>query len=181
MKAIVMAGGEGTRLRPLTCAVPKPMVTILDKPMLEYTLEHLLSHDIYSAALTLGYLPDVVTDHFKQHQPRGIKLSFFIEDVPLGTAGSVKNASSFIDGTFLITSGDALTDIDLTQAAFAHRQSGAKATIVLKRMGNPQGYGVVITDQEGTVKRFVEKPGWEDVFSDTVNTGLYILEPEVLE
>ena len=181
MKAIVMAGGEGTRLLPLTCDMPKPMATILDKPMLVYTLEHLLSHGIYSAALTLGYLPGVVTDYFEQNPQRGCELSYFVEDVPLGTAGSVKNAASFVDGTFLITSGDALTDIDLTQAAYAHSQSGAMATIVLKRMGNPQGYGVVITASDGTVQRFVEKPGWEDVFSDTVNTGLYILEPDVLE
>lgn len=181
MKAIVMAGGEGTRLRPLTCAVPKPMVPILDKPMLEYTIEHLLAHGITQAALTLGYLPTVITGYFDAHRPKRMELSYYIEDVPLGTAGSVKNAASFVDGTFLILSGDALTDIDLTQAVGAHKQSGAKATIVLKRMGDPQGYGVVITAKDGTVERFVEKPGWEDVFSDAINTGLYILEPEVLE
>ena len=181
MKAIVMAGGEGTRLRPLTCAVPKPMVPILDKPMLEYTLEHLLNHGITQAALTLGYLPTVVTNYFDEHRPKRMELDYYIEDVPLGTAGSVKNAASFVDGTFLILSGDALTDIDLTQAVSEHKKSGAKATIVLKRMGDPQGYGVVITSKDGTVERFVEKPGWEDVFSDAINTGLYILEPEVLE
>lgn len=181
MKAIVMAGGEGTRLRPLTCAVPKPMVEILDKPMLEYTLEHLLTHDIHEAALTLAYHPSVITEYFDAHRPQSIELSYFIEDAPLGTAGSVKNAASFVDGTFLILSGDALTDIDLTQAASAHAQSGSIATIVLKKMGNPQGYGVVITDEDNMVERFVEKPGWEDVFSDTINTGLYLLEPEALE
>ncbi len=110
-----------------------------------------------------------------------MELTYYIEDQPLGTAGSVKNAQNFIDGRFVILSGDALTDIDLKHAVSAHAQSGAKATIVLKRMGNPQGLGVVITAPDGTVKRFVEKPGWEDVFSDAVNTGLYILEPEVID
>ncbi len=181
MKAIVMAGGEGTRLRPLTCAVPKPMVTLLDKPMLVYTTEHLLRHGISEMALTLGYLPSVVTDWFEENKPQNVHMEYYIEDVPLGTAGSVKNAAPFIDGTFLIVSGDALTDIDLTAAVQAHRQGGALATIVLKRMGSPLEYGVVITADDGGVERFVEKPGWEDVFSDTVNTGIYVLEPEVLD
>jgi mannose-1-phosphate guanylyltransferase/phosphomannomutase len=181
MKAIVMAGGEGTRLRPLTCAVPKPMVTLLDKPMLAYVTEHLLRHGISEMALTLGYLPSVVTNWFEENKPQNTHMEFFIEDVPLGTAGSVKNAAPFIDGTFLIVSGDALTDIDLTAAVQAHKAGGAMATIVLKRLGSPLEYGVVITSDDGGVERFVEKPGWEDVFSDTVNTGIYVLEPEVLD
>ena len=181
MKAIVMAGGEGTRLRPLTCAVPKPMVTLLDKPMLAYVTEHLLRHGISQMALTLGYLPSVVTDWFEDNKPQNVHMEFFVEDVPLGTAGSVKNAAPFIDDTFLIVSGDALTDIDLTAAVQAHKAGGAMATIVLKRLGSPLEYGVVITSDEGGVERFVEKPGWEDVFSDTVNTGIYVLEPEVLD
>ena len=181
MKAIVMAGGEGTRLRPLTCAVPKPMVTLLDKPMLAYVTEHLLRHGVDEMALTLGYLPSVVTGWFEENKPVNVHMEFFIEDVPLGTAGSVKNAAPFIDGTFLIVSGDALTDIDLTAAVQAHKAGGAMATIVLKRLGSPLEYGVVITAGDGGVERFVEKPGWEDVFSDTVNTGIYVLEPEVLD
>ena len=181
MKAIVMAGGEGTRLRPLTCAVPKPMVTLLDKPMLEFTTEHLLHHGISEMALTLGYLPSVITDWFESQRPPNVHVEYFIEDVPLGTAGSVKNAASFIDGTFIVISGDALTDIDLTAAVQAHKAGRAKATIVLKRMGNPLEYGVVIASDDGGVERFVEKPGWEDVFSDTINTGIYVLEPEVLD
>ena len=181
MKAIVMAGGEGTRLRPLTCAVPKPMVTLLDKPMLSYVTEHLLRHGISEMAMTLGYLPSVITDWFEENKPQNAHIEYYIEDVPLGTAGSVKNAAPFIDDTFLIVSGDALTDIDLTSAVQAHKEGGALATIVLKRLGSPLEYGVVITSDDGGVERFVEKPGWEDVFSDTVNTGIYVLEPEVLE
>lgn len=181
MKAIVMAGGEGTRLRPLTCGTPKPMVPLLDRPMLDYVIEHLLRFGITEMALTLGYQPAVITGYFEDHAPKGAAIEYYIEDRPLGTAGSVKNAAPFADGTLFIVSGDALTDIDMAQAAQAHRRSGAQATIVLKRMGNPSGYGVVITDADGFVERFVEKPGWEDVFSDTINTGLYVLEPEVLE
>lgn len=181
MKAIVMAGGGGKRLRPLTCSVPKPMVKILDRPMLDYTLEHLFAHGFSDAALTLGFLPAVITDYFEQHKINGMSISYYIEDVPLGTAGGVKNAAPFVDGTFLVISGDALTDIDLTKMAAEHKQSGAKATIALKKMGNPQGYGIVITDKDGYVERFVEKPGWEDVFSDAINTGIYMLEPEVLD
>lgn len=179
MKAIVMAGGEGTRLRPLTCAVPKPMVPLLDKPMLEYTVEHLLHHGISEMAFTLMYKPQVITDYFMDWPTASIE--FYLEDTPLGTAGSVKNASAFVDGTFLIISGDALTDIDVNKAAEMHRQRGAKATIVLKKKGTPLEYGVVIVGNDGRVERFVEKPGWEDVFSDTINTGIYILDPDVLD
>jgi mannose-1-phosphate guanylyltransferase/phosphomannomutase len=181
MKAIVMAGGEGTRLRPLTCAVPKPMVPLLDKPMLEYAVEHLLRFGVTDIAFTLGYKPAVITDWFADHTPSGARVEFFIEDTPLGTAGSVKNASAFVDGTFLVFSGDALTDIDISAAAEYHKRNRASATIVLKRMGNPLEYGVVISGEDGGVERFVEKPGWEDVFSDAINTGIYILEPQVLD
>ncbi len=192
MKAIVMAGGEGTRLRPLTCAVPKPMVPLLDKPMLEYAVEHLLRYGITDMAFTLGYKPSVITGYFEDYKPKEAHIEYFIEDTPLGTAGSVKNAAAFIDGAFLVFSGDALTDINIAAAADFHRQSGASVTIVLKKMGNPLEYGVVITGSPksdfgsgpvlgGGVERFVEKPGWEDVFSDTINTGIYIIEPEVLD
>lgn len=181
MKAIVMAGGEGTRLRPLTCSLPKPMVPLLDKPMLEYAIEHLLRFGITDMAFTLGYKPAVITDWVQDHAPLGAHIECFIEDTPLGTAGSVKNAAAFVDGGFLVFSGDALTDIDISAAAEFHKRNGAAATIVLKRMGNPLEYGVVISGSEGGVERFVEKPGWEDVFSDTINTGIYILEPKVLE
>ena len=155
MRAIVMAGGEGTRLRPLTCGVPKPMVTLLDKPMIEYTVELLLRHGIRDMAFTLMYKPSVITSYFENYSKANI--SYFVEDEPLGTAGSVKNAAGFVDGQVLIISGDALTDIDLTRAAEYHRQSGAKATIVLKKMGRPLEYGVVISGDDGSVERFVEK------------------------
>ena len=185
MKAIVMAGGEGTRLRPITCCVPKPMVRLLDKPLTEYTVEHLIRHGIRDMAFTLMYMPNTVIEYFEDYKNANIE--YFIEDEPLGTAGSVKNASAFIQGEnhtaapFLVISGDALCDIDISEAALFHERSGAKATIVLKKIGVPLEYGVVISDDDGSVERFLEKPGWEDVFSDTVNTGIYILSPEVLD
>jgi len=179
MKAIVMAGGEGTRLKPLTCCMPKPMVRLLDKPLVEYTVEHLEKHGIVDLAFTLMYMPSSIIGYFDGR--KGVNIEYYIENEPLGTAGSVKNASGFVDGAFLIISGDALCDIDVTDAAVFHKNTGATATIILKKMGEPLEYGVVISNGDGRVERFLEKPGWEDVFSDTVNTGIYILEPEVLE
>jgi mannose-1-phosphate guanylyltransferase/phosphomannomutase len=157
------------------------MVPLLGKPMLEYAIEHLLRFGVTDMAFTLGYKPSVITEYFTDHAPKEAHIEYYIEDTPLGTAGSVKNASAFIDGAFLVFSGDALTDIDISAAAEYHRRNAAAATIVLKRMGNPLEYGVVISGSEGGVERFVEKPGWEDVFSDTINTGIYILDPSVLE
>jgi len=158
MRAIVMAGGEGTRLRPLTCGVPKPMVSLLSKPMIEYTVEHLLRHGIREMAFTLMYKPSVITDYFDGYQNASI--TYFVENEPLGTAGSVQNAAGFVDGRVLIISGDALTDIDIGEAITHHERSGAKATIVLKKMGRPLEYGVVISDDGGNIERFVEKPCW---------------------
>jgi mannose-1-phosphate guanylyltransferase/phosphomannomutase len=181
LKVIIMAGGEGARLRPLTCDRPKPMVPVMDRPMMEYIIELLKAHNLTDIGVTLQYLPQAIKDHFADGADFGVKLRYFIEDKPLGTAGSVKNASSFLNETFLVISGDALTDFDLDRAIDFHRRKGALATLVLTSVENPLEYGVVITDQEGRIKRFLEKPGWGEVFSDTVNTGIYILEPEVLD
>lgn len=180
MKAVVMAGGEGTRLRPLTCNVPKPMVPVMDKPVIDYTFHLLKQHGITDVAVTLHYLPTVIQDYFGDGSSWGIKLRYFIEKTPLGTAGSVKNAEEFLDETFLVISGDALTDFPLSEAIAFHRARGALATIVLTRVDSPLEYGLVLTDRQGRIYRFLEKPSWGEVFSDTVNTGIYILEPEVL-
>ena len=181
MKAVIMAGGEGTRLRPVTCGIPKPMVPVLNKPVMEYTLELLKKHNITDVAATLAYFPAVITDYFGNGGDFGIKLKYYIEHTPLGTGGSVKNAEDFLDDTFIIISGDALTDIDLDKAVKFHREKGSKATLVLKRVSIPLEYGVVITDENGKITSFMEKPSWGEVFSDTINTGIYILEPEVLD
>ncbi|WP_248929961.1 sugar phosphate nucleotidyltransferase [Paenibacillus hamazuiensis] len=180
MKAVIMAGGKGTRLRPLTCHIPKPMVPLLSKPCMEYIIELLRDHGITDIAVTVQYLPDVIRDYFGDGREFGVNLHYFEETAPLGTAGSVKNAEPFLDERFIVISGDALTDFDLTQATRFHEQNGALSTLVLTKVSHPLEYGVVMTGPDGKVIRFLEKPSWGEVFSDTVNTGIYILEPEVL-
>ena len=181
MKAVVMAGGEGSRLRPLTIHRPKPLVPVGNKPIMGHVLELLKRHGIEEVVATVHYLANEVQSAFGDGSDYGLSLSYSIEDSPLGTAGSVKQAESQLaDGTFLILSGDALTDCDLSAALSFHRDKGSLATLVLSRVASPLEYGVVITDDEGRIQRFLEKPSWSEVFSDTVNTGIYILEPEVL-
>ncbi|MGE5557131.1 MAG: sugar phosphate nucleotidyltransferase [Bacillota bacterium] len=179
MKAVIMAGGKGTRLRPLTCNVPKPMVPILNLPMMEYILGLLAKHGFNEIYVTLHYLAEQIEQYFGAGTKRGLSIRYFTENTPLGTAGSVKNLESFLNDTFLVVSGDALTDIDLTEAFEFHRQKSSMATLLLKSVKNPLEYGVVITLKDGLIARFLEKPAWSEVFSDTVNTGIYILEPEI--
>lgn len=180
MKAVIMAGGEGSRLRPLTCNRPKPMVPIVNKPVMEHIIELLKKYGIRDIAVTLQYMPENIKDYFGDGSEFGVNLKYFTEDVPLGTAGSVKNAEEFLDETFIVISGDALTDINLNKALEFHKESGAIATLVLKKVESPIEYGVVVTDKIGKITRFLEKPSWGEVFSDTVNTGIYVLDPEVL-
>lgn len=181
MKAIIMAGGEGSRLRPLTCDLPKPMVPIMNKPIMEHIIDLLKSHGITEIGVTLMYLPQKIKDYFGNGSSFGVKLHYFTEDTPLGTAGSVKNAESFLDETFIVISGDSLTNMNLFDAIEYHNKKASKATLVLTKVDVPLEYGVVITDKTGSITGFLEKPSWGEVFSDTVNTGTYILEPEVLK
>ena len=181
IKAIIMAGGEGTRLRPLTSTIPKPMLPLLNKPVMEYIIELLKKHNITEIGVTLAYLPKVIEDYFGDGKEFGVNLHYFTEDKPLGTAGSVKNAASFIDEDFIIISGDGLCDFDLTRAIRFHSKKDALATIVTTNVPEPLSYGVIISDDSGKITRFLEKPSWSEVFSDTVNTGIYILKKEVLD
>lgn len=181
MKAVIMAGGEGSRLRPLTCGLPKPLVPVLNRPIMHYIINLLKKHRFSDIGVTLQYMPEEIRNHFGNGSEYGVSLSYYVEETPLGTAGSVKNAASFLDRTFMVISGDALTDFDLSRAMEFHREKGSMATLVLTRVAIPLEYGVVITGRDGKVARFLEKPGWGEVFSDTVNTGIYILEPEVLD
>jgi mannose-1-phosphate guanylyltransferase/phosphomannomutase len=181
MKAVIMAGGKGTRLRPLTCNKPKPMVPLLNRPCMAYTIDLLKKHGIQEIAVTLQYLPEIIRDHFGDGSEYGVNIHYFEETVPLGTAGSVKNAEDFLDDTFIVISGDALTDFDLRAAIDYHRTKRALGTIVLTRVDAPLEYGVVITRENGVIERFLEKPSWGEVFSDTVNTGIYIFDRSVLE
>ena len=176
-----MAGGEGTRLRPLTCDCPKPMIQLMQRPVMQYALALLKQHGIADIAATLGYLPDAIRDYFGEGDDFGVALRYTTETAPLGTAGGVKQAQRFLDETFVVLSGDGVTDLDITDAVAFHRRRGALATLVLKRADNPLDYGVVLTEADGRVRSFHEKPDWSDVISDTVNTGIYILEPEVLD
>lgn len=181
MIGVVMAGGEGSRLRPLTLGRPKPMVPVLDKPCIEHIFELLKTHGITEVVVTVHYMAGVIQDYFGDGADFGLKIHYAIEETPLGTAGSVKNAQHLLNQPFLVISGDALTDIDLTEVVRYHKEKGSKATLVLVRVANPLEYGVVITDDSGAIQRFLEKPSWGEVFSDTVNTGIYVLEPETLD
>ena len=179
MKAIIMAGGEGSRLRPLTCDCPKPMMRLLDRPVMEYALKLLKKHGVREAAVTLGYLPDAIVDFFGDGGDWGLSLRYYTERAPLGTAGGVRQAADFLDETFCVLSGDGVTDLDLSAALAFHREHGALATMVLTRVPDPMEYGLVIPAADGRVRAFVEKPGPGEAISDTVNTGIYILEPEI--
>ncbi|HUY54887.1 MAG TPA: sugar phosphate nucleotidyltransferase [Candidatus Nanopelagicaceae bacterium] len=181
MKAVVMAGGEGSRLRPLTSRRPKPLVPVVGRPCLEHVLRLLRRHGITEVVITLQYLGASIRNYFGDGAELGMHLEYAVEDRPLGTAGSVKNAGPLLDGTFLVISGDSLTDIDLSQALAFHRERSSQATIVLSKVGNPLEYGVVVTGADGRIERFLEKPSWGEVFSDQVNTGIYVIEPEVLD
>ena len=181
MQAVIMAGGEGSRLRPLTSNMPKPMLPIVKRPMMEHILLLLRQNGVTDVIATVQFLSSVIRNYFGDGSDLGVSLSYATEDVPLGTAGSVLGARDFLSGPFLVVSGDALTDVDLGDVVEFHRKRGAAATLVLKHMKDPLEFGIVMTDADGRVQRFLEKPTWGQVFSDTINTGIYVLEPEVLD
>jgi mannose-1-phosphate guanylyltransferase/phosphomannomutase len=180
MKAVVMAGGQGTRLRPLTSNQPKPMLPIVGEPMMQHILRLLRRHGFTDVVVTVQFLASVIRNFFGDGSDLDLSLSYATEEKPLGTAGSVKNAESFLDDTFLVISGDAVTDIDLEEVVRFHKDRGAAVTVTLKRVPDPLEFGIVITAEDGRIERFLEKPGWGEVFSDQINTGIYVLEPEVL-
>jgi mannose-1-phosphate guanylyltransferase/phosphomannomutase len=181
MQAVIMAGGFGTRLRPLTCNVPKPMAPMANKPMLSHIIHLLKTHKFTDLTMLLYYQPDVITSYFGDGAKMGVKIRYLRPEADLGTAGSVKYAQKHINEPFVVISGDVLTDFDLSKAVEFHRKKKAAATMVLTRVANPLQFGVVITDPEGRIERFLEKPSWGEVFSDTINTGIYVLEPSVFE
>lgn len=178
-----MAGGEGTRLRPLTSLLPKPMVPIVNQPVMEHILGLVKHHGINEVVATLAFMPHVIEDYFGRGDEWGMSVEYAIEETPLGTAGSIKNAQALLTGDepFLVISGDALTDIDLTSLVAFHRSKEAAVTIALKSVPDPLDFGVVITDEDGRIERFLEKPTWGQVFSDRINTGIYVIEPWVLD
>jgi len=176
-----MAGGEGSRLRPLTINRPKPMVPIVNQPCLGHIFDLLKRHGIEDSFVTLQYLASVIQDSYGDGGSVGMRLRYSIEESPLGTGGSVRQLAGDLDGTFIVISGDALTDIDLSKVIAFHKERGAAVTLTLVHVPNPLEYGVVITEPDGRIRKFLEKPSWGEVFSDTINTGIYVIEPRVLE
>lgn len=183
MKAVIMAGGEGTRLRPLTSLRPKPMVPIVNQPVMEHIIGLVKHHGVCEIVATLAFMPRVIQDYFGAGEEWGVRIDYAVEETPLGTAGSVKNAAHLLDADepFIVISGDAITDIDLSEVLAFHRSRGGAVTIALKSVPDPLDFGVVVTAEDGLVERFLEKPTWGQVFSDTINTGIYIVEPWVLD
>ena len=182
MKAVVMAGGEGSRLRPMTANQPKPLLPVANRPIMEHGLRLLRRHGFDETVVTVQFLASMVRTHFGDGEDLGMRLTYATEATPLGTAGSVRNAREALrDDAFLVMSGDALTDIDLGELVRAHRRTGALVTVCLTRVPDPLEFGIVIQAEDGRVERFLEKPTWGQVFSDTVSTGIYVMEPEVFD
>ena len=176
-----MAGGEGTRLRPLTSRQPKPMLPVANRPMMEHVVDLLRRHGFEDIVVTLAFLPDAIQSYFGDGAEFGVKMAYVIEERPLGTAGSVANARQHLDDRFLVISGDVITDIDLERIVDAHVEQDATVTIALTPVEDPLEFGIVITREDGSIERFLEKPTWGQVFTDTINTGIYVVEPEVLD
>ena len=182
MKAVVMAGGFGTRIQPLTNSRPKPMLPIMNKPMMEHTMMTLKDLGITEFIVLLYFKPEIIKEHFGDGSDFGIKITYVVPDEDYGTAGAVKLAQEYIgDDNFIIISGDLVTDFDFQKIFDYHAEKKSKLTITLTSVDNPLEFGVVIADEEGKIEKFLEKPSWGEVFSDTINTGIYIIEPEILE
>ena len=182
MKAILLVGGIGTRLRPLTLKTPKPVVPIFDRPFLAYQLEALAQiSEIDEVILSLNYRPDRIEDSLRAEESFPFKIRYVVEPTPLGTAGAVRYAKQYIDDSILVFNGDVLAQLDLADVLDKHRQQNARATIVLTQIDDPTAYGLVETDFEGNVKRFLEKPESSHIASNTINAGIYVLESDTLD
>jgi NDP-sugar pyrophosphorylase family protein len=182
MRAILLAGGKGTRLRPLTLHTPKPIVPIFDRPFLQYQIDLLRQvPEIDEVVLSLNYQPGRIEEVFGDGAAAGVRLEYMVEPTPLGTGGAIKFAAGRDRGEPLVVfNGDVLTAVDLPQVIALHRQRRARATIVLTPVDNPSAYGLVETDEDGNVRQFLEKPSPDQIRSDTINAGIYVLEPETL-
>lgn len=180
MKAIVLSGGKGTRLEPLTLTTPKALVPVLNTPFLEYVIRNLANQQIKESVLALGHLSQPIADHLSNGTRLGAKLYYSFEDTPLGSAGAAKKAEKYLGETFLVFNGDNFIDVDFAAMSALHKEKKAKVTILLTRVDNPTAYGLVETDSSGRVRRFLEKPKPEEVTTDTVNAGAWLVEPEVM-
>lgn len=181
MKAVILVGGEGTRLRPLSCNTPKPMLSLANKPFLEYLIELLKKHSVKEIILSSYYLVDSIKAHFGEGSKFDVSISYVVEDFPLGTGGAIKNVEKFIDNTFVVFNGDVLTDLNIGDLISYHFKNKAKATIALTSVEDPTLYGLVELNPNGAIARFLEKPSWDQVTSNLINAGTYVLEPAVLD
>jgi mannose-1-phosphate guanylyltransferase len=182
MKAILLAGGKGTRLRPLTVHTPKPIVPIFNRPFLYYQIDLLRQvPEIDEVILSLNYQPRRIEEIFGEGEGLGLKLRYVVEPMPLGTAGAVRYAGDSLTESVVVFNGDVLTEVDLRAVLKLHRERKAKATIVLTPVDNPRAYGLVEADRDGNIQRFLEKPGEDEITCNTINAGIYILEPDTFD
>jgi mannose-1-phosphate guanylyltransferase/phosphomannomutase len=187
MKAVIIAGGLGTRLRPLTYNIPKPIVPVANRPFVLHQIDLLVQHGIKEIILNLHYLMENIKKVLDDGKKMGVKIHYSIEEHPLGTAGAVKNAEEYFDDEpLLVFNGDVLTDINLTQIIEFHQKTGARVTLTLTRVEDPTAYGLILTNRDGVVTHFIEKPSWEQLANlstlgpaDTINAGIYVLDPKV--
>ena len=180
MRAVILAGGEGTRLRPLTLSIPKPVVPVVDRPFLRHQLDLLDQAGITDVVFSLAYRPERIEAVFGDGRAHGKRIRYAVEDTPLGTGGAVKNAEPHLDDVTVVFNGDVLTDVDLAEVVRGHRASGAAATIVLTPVPNPAAYGLVELDTGSRVTRFIEKPDPSQITTDTINAGIYVLQTSTL-
>ncbi len=181
MKAMIMAAGVGSRLEPLTCNIPKPMVPVVNRPAMEHIINLLVKNKINEVAANLWYLPEKIQSYFGNGNHFGVKLHYSVEKALMGTAGGVRKLASFLNETFVVISGDAVTDLELWELIEKHKQTGAIATLALKEVTDPRQFGVVITDEIGRIKAFQEKPTAAEALSNLANTGIYVFEPEIFD
>ncbi len=181
MKAVIMAGGFGTRIQPLTCNIPKPMIPLANRPIMLHIVELLKKHAITDLVMLLYHQPDVIKNFFRDGADFGVKIEYVTPLQDMGTAGAVKCAEEFLNERFLVISGDLLTDFNLKKVMDFHVDHKAMVTITLTPVKDPLQFGVVVTDREKRITQFIEKPGWGEVISDTINTGIYVLEPEIFK
>lgn len=181
IKTIMMAGGKGTRLRPLTLVRPKPMIPLVNKPIIQYTVDRLKKFGFNDIIMTLNYMSTNIKNHFKDGSEFGMDIRYSVEKWPLGTGGSVKKAEKYIDDTFMVVSGDVLTDVDFSDVLKFHKEKGALATMVLTEVEDPSHFGIAVMDEDDKLTQYLEKPSPEEVFSNVANTGIYIFEPQIFD
>jgi len=178
---IMMAGGKGTRLRPLTLVRPKPMIPLVNKPIIEYTIDRLKKFGFNDIIMTLNYMSKNIKNHFKDGSEFDVDIRYSVEKWPLGTGGSVKKAEKYINDTFMVVSGDVLTDVNFKDIIRFHKEKGAIATMVLTEVEDPTHFGIAVMDKNNKITEYLEKPSSEDAFSNVANTGIYIFEPEIFD